>query len=96
VFPGGDTPEEGLVDMTGNVWEWTESLYRPYPYRSDDGREDPEPADDRRVVRGGSWYSFQGSARAAYREHHHYPSRRGRDLGFRVVYSSPIARSAGH
>ncbi|MDS4042072.1 MAG: SUMF1/EgtB/PvdO family nonheme iron enzyme, partial [Candidatus Competibacter sp.] len=40
VFPGGATPE-GLVDMTGNTWDWTSSLYQPYPYLAADGREDP-------------------------------------------------------
>ena len=33
VFPGGETPE-GLVDMTGNTWDWTGSFYRPYPYEA--------------------------------------------------------------
>jgi len=62
VFPGGETPEE-LADLTGNVWEWTGSLYQPYPYRADDGREDPEPAEGRRAVRGGSW-ATAGTTRA--------------------------------
>jgi formylglycine-generating enzyme required for sulfatase activity len=50
-LPAGTTPE-GVTDLAGNVAEWTSSLYRPYPYRADDGREDPQ-ADGERVTRGG-------------------------------------------
>ena len=49
--PKGATPER-MHDLAGNVAEWTSSLYRPYPYRKDDGREDPEAAGER-VTRGG-------------------------------------------
>jgi formylglycine-generating enzyme required for sulfatase activity len=66
VFPGGDTPQ-GVADMSGNVWEWTGSLYRPYPYQADDGRENPDDGDGRRVVRGGSWNNNRENARCAYR-----------------------------
>ncbi len=38
-FPLGASPY-GVLDMAGNGWEWVSSLYRPYPYRADDGRED--------------------------------------------------------
>jgi iron(II)-dependent oxidoreductase len=49
--PAGATPE-GVHDLAGNVAEWTSTLYRPYPYRRDDGREDLE-ARGERVTRGG-------------------------------------------
>ena len=51
--PQGDTPE-GVVDLVGNVWEWTSSLFLPYPYRADDGRENPASG-KWRVLRGASW-----------------------------------------
>jgi iron(II)-dependent oxidoreductase len=51
--PRGATPE-GLLDMGGSLLEWTSTLNRPYPYRADDGREDPA-APGARVVRGGNY-----------------------------------------
>lgn len=64
-FPAGATPE-GLVDMAGNVWQWVSSLYRPYPYRADDGREDPD-ATGERVTRGGGHDSPGSHLRTSYR-----------------------------
>lgn len=49
--PAGASPY-GVEDMAGNVWEWVSSAYRPYPYRADDGREDPG-AGPVRATRGG-------------------------------------------
>ena len=49
--PAGASPY-GVLDMAGNAWEWVSSAYRPYPYRSDDGREDALPGSVR-ATRGG-------------------------------------------
>jgi iron(II)-dependent oxidoreductase len=51
--PQGATPE-GLLDMAGSLQEWTSTLYRPYPYSADDGREDPTQPGER-VTRGGDY-----------------------------------------
>lgn len=51
--PKGDSAY-GLADMIGNVWEWTSSQDRPYPYAADDGRED-QAGEGKRIQRGGSW-----------------------------------------
>jgi formylglycine-generating enzyme required for sulfatase activity len=84
VYPGGAT-WEGIHDMSGNVWEWTRSLYRPYPIRAGDGREDPA-AEGYRVVRGGSWLSDRRLARCAARLGF-IPGNFGSDVGMRVVVS---------
>jgi formylglycine-generating enzyme required for sulfatase activity len=56
----------GVADMAGNVWEWTSSLYRPYPYSTSDGREDANAAGVR-SVRGGSAVNGARFLRAAKR-----------------------------
>jgi serine/threonine-protein kinase len=73
----------GVMDMAGNVWEWTGSLYKPYPYRADDGRENPE-GDGTRTLRGGSWGFDVDLVRCVFRNRH-YPWLRNVGVGFRVV-----------
>ncbi|MBI3244471.1 MAG: SUMF1/EgtB/PvdO family nonheme iron enzyme [Chloroflexi bacterium] len=82
--PQGDSPY-GVADMAGNVWEWCQSKYAPYPYKVDDGREDLA-GDERRVLRGGSFFGYVGGARCAFR-YGHYPYSRFRNHGFRVAAS---------
>lgn len=54
-YIGGKSVYE-IYDMAGNVAEWVSSIYKPYPYDSNDGREDTK-GNDIRVKRGGSWGS---------------------------------------
>jgi formylglycine-generating enzyme required for sulfatase activity len=83
VYPQGAGPL-GLWDGAGNVWEWTSSLHRSYPYRMDDGREAPA-ASGRRVLRGGSWVSSGRFVRCAYRVDD-LPDFFDFFVGFRVVF----------
>ena len=89
-FPGGLTPY-GALDMSGNVFEWTRSLYWPYPYDPRDGREEMSSR-DWRVRRGGSWRSRANWARCACRDWDFPDPGNGR-VGFRVVVSPFIFTS---
>lgn len=79
-YPLGASPYE-VEDMAGNVWEWTDSFYGPYPFR-EDKNESLDPA-MHRVVRGGSYGSYSRYVRAAYR-YHYRPTYRDAYIGFRM------------
>jgi formylglycine-generating enzyme required for sulfatase activity len=74
----------GALDMAGNVVEWTNSLYRDYPYDAGDGRELVDPSIDAdRVQRSSAffddgylWSSKRWSSR---------PDRSDDTVGFRVI-----------
>ncbi len=73
----------GALDMSGNVWEWVNSLHQPYPYKAANGREDVEGFGGR-VLRGGSWYDNQDDVRSSYRVFDS-PFRRDFRFGFRLL-----------
>lgn len=81
-YPSGITPE-GVSDLAGNVWEWTLSLYVPYPYQSKDGRENIG-AVGLRSLRGGGWGSEASHLRCTNRLGEK-PELRIYHTGFRVV-----------
>ena len=82
-YPAGASPC-GALDMAGNVWEWTSSIFKPYPYVADDGREDPANTTDRRVARGGSFTGEPYIATTTYR-FRPYPWETYPFLGFRCA-----------
>lgn len=86
--PQGDSPY-GCADMSGNVWEWTHSIFKPYPYKLNDGRDNIK-AEGRRVLRGGSFPSNGRYARCAFRVD--YPViHLFNNVGFRVAVAPLIS-----
>jgi len=86
IFSKGASPY-GLLDMTGNIREWTRNLADfGYPFDpSDKAREDLSAMDDQaRVQRGGSYYFTRAFAGCSQRQRY-YPDFRFYNFGFRVV-----------
>jgi formylglycine-generating enzyme required for sulfatase activity len=81
IYPQGASVE-GVLDLSGNVWEWCLNEYGKPKRTRRSGTEC-------RVLRGGSWSSSRGFARAVVR-YGDDPDVRDSLIGFRVVCSSPI------
>ncbi len=74
----------GAYNMSGNVREWTSSIYWGYPYDADDGREDLTDETATRVLRGASFLSRSDRLRSASRSGMS-PRHKSRAVGFRCV-----------
>jgi formylglycine-generating enzyme required for sulfatase activity len=92
LFPRGAS-SYGVLDMVGNVWEWTRSRWGrylrkldfEYPYVVGDERE-AEESKAVPVLRGGSWIDFRRDARCAFR-YGFVPDYFFDYVGFRVMLS---------
>lgn len=83
LFQSGASPF-GVLDMSGNLWEWCQNKYEnPEHLLVDD-------SEDTRALRGGSFYDFQYDVAASYR----YACLPDVDLNFfglRLVLCAPMA-----
>lgn len=76
---GQKLPNElGLYDMSGNVYEWCQDTYKPYPNCSGE-------ASSSRVLRGGSWGSLNARYCRPSDRSRNEASNRYRNGGFRVA-----------
>ncbi len=65
----------GMIDASGNSWDWTSSLFEPHVQAS-----------ETRVIRGGSWRHPVGNAHSGHRGRD-APEIRFTDIGFRPASS---------
>ena len=79
----------GCHDLSGNVWEWTRSEYKDYPYPAIDTvewKQRERQGASVCVLRGGAFSHGHDHVRCAVRDGYE-PDGRYDDIGFRVVLS---------
>lgn len=88
-FPDGASPD-GVLDMSGNVWEWTQDWFSAEYYSTAPDRNPGGPTTGaKHSVRGGSWYSRIAWQRAAYRGASE-PDFADDDIGFRCAMTAGV------
>jgi len=78
-FASGASPF-GVLDMAGNVWEWTANAYCPYGGGA--------CTDERRVIRGGGWNNVVSEYVRAQDRSKEAADSRNDNVGFRCARSS--------
>jgi formylglycine-generating enzyme required for sulfatase activity len=73
----------GLYDTLGNVWEWCQDLWGPYPPRNESNPAGPTTGSSR-LLRGGGWVSHSSYCRASARFWHTHGFNES-GIGFRAV-----------
>ncbi|MEU5901845.1 formylglycine-generating enzyme family protein [Streptomyces venezuelae] len=83
-YPQGASPF-GVLDMAGNVDEWTATLYAPYPGAPSEVPRTEDWAFDRHVTRGGAFRHDRDLARCARRHGAYEKDLEAIGVGFRVA-----------
>lgn len=89
-FPAGESPF-GVLDLVGNVDEWTSTEHYPYPGAPASVPAREAWAVDPHITRGGSWQHDRDLARCARRHGAYDPTLSG--VGFRLARSAARPRS---
>jgi formylglycine-generating enzyme required for sulfatase activity len=87
-FPAGASPY-GVLDMSGNVWEWTFDWFQSAYYSVSPGENPRGPSSgSTRAMRGGSWFNSTSGIRTVNRISLS-PNKSLNTLGFRCAVDQP-------
>jgi formylglycine-generating enzyme required for sulfatase activity len=94
-YPTGASPY-GVMDVSGNVWEWVNDWFQSDYYSVSPYSNPPGPASGTyKVMRGGAWDSGWSSVRVAYRYVTPPDNRSSYLFGFRCAGVAPGQRVSG-
>lgn len=83
----------GIYDLSGNVWEWTASWYKPHPGNT---RITENYGENYKVLKGGSWWDCTfykcGISAPSYNRSFFLQSTKNKSFGFRCASDKPVAR----
>lgn len=86
-IPSGASPY-GVLDMSGNAWEWVQDFYDNDYFQSGENRNPHGPINGtQKVLKGGSWENSWDRVRISYRKALE-PEKKLKSLGFRCAKSA--------